>query len=587
MNMRIKKLLCAIVIAALVLPFTVMANSLRIKDFTPDTVEESDVSGKGIEDSREKEKKVPPPVDTYHDATPESAQDSPEKNGGKQTNADTGNNKPPVTAASGPESASGTSGSDFGGETIKSLGELRSDLDGKKLILPSPLKDTRFLEGSWGFDRILLDERGNKLRADFNFNDQGHGTATLIDEKGISYTASILARRDEDGELKFRTTSFTSKDSPRTYDSMLLTCTEKDGAAVFSGNSGFSSWEGQHMVSRPEPTPEHPVSGSNQRPPKAPVDTSGFTPERPSGVVEGIPSAKAADGLDALSALNGSWRYSRDLLRKEDGQSLGLEFHFDNNGKGHSVLKDGTSKVFRADAQASVMSDGSIRVKTGRYGDGSGQEYYPTFMECRGTAPSDLLCDVSNGWSRSEGGKLFAKDALEKMETNIGIEEYLPVAPTPQEGSSKNVEDVLAGLADELNKQNKQSLPSAGEERKLSLGDPESASMSFLEGHWRCNTGLARTVDNQPVVVEFQFDKNGKGSAMVREQSGKKFKATASADYRNGTLRINTSDFYGNKPSDGKYHRSIIQCTNVRGYAMCNGRNGGISWHGASFIRIK
>ena len=51
-------------------------------------------------------------------------------------------------------------------------------------------------------------------------------------------------------------------------------------------------------------------------------------------------------------------------------------------------------------------------------------------------------------------------------------------------------------------------------------------------------------------------------------------------------LRINTSDFRAKDNRSG-YHKSYIECYDQGGQALCNGKNGGISWYGASFIRLK
>lgn len=111
--------------------------------------------------------------------------------------------------------------------------------------------------------------------------------------------------------------------------------------------------------------------------------------------------------------------------------------------------------------------------------------------------------------------------------------------------------------------------------------------MAFLEGKWRCNTGLASAADNQPVVVEFSFDKNGRGTGTILEKhSGNRYNASVKANYKSGVLRVYTSDFTSKTTREG-YNRSTIECKDQGGQAICSGKNGKTSWEGATFVRIK
>lgn len=522
-------------------------------------------------------------------------------------------------------------------------GDKRSDVKGEPLVIPEGAEDASFLAGDWSFDRMFVRPDGGRLRADFSFDGNGRGVAAFTDDKNVRHTAEAAASMS-DGVLKIQTTPYTNPESSQVYYPEFMECENSDGAALCRGTDGFSAWEGERLMGEPS------KKASSSRADKAAsaggakksaarqsagqsassgagaqqyAELSSGGAELPPVVMEQAEKARATSGSDPVSALEGDWRFSRDLARKSDGQSVALEFHFDKNGRGYSVIRDGSGKDFKADAEAGSMPDGSLRVKTDAYDNGSGQGYYPTFMECRKGASSELMCDVSNGWTRVEDGQLVSKDSLDQQERQLNMEELLPVAPeTPgaasadkaassaqadsgqAAGGNVDIAGMLAQLSDNsaaasskmsaaaesrsaASKASSSKSASSSSSRGSALSlPPKDDTMSFLEGHWRCNTGLARVTDNQPVVVEFRFDKNGKGTAAVRELSGRRYDASAHATYKKGVLRINTSDFRAKDNRSG-YHKSYIECYDQGGQALCNGKNGGISWYGASFIRLK
>lgn len=385
------------------------------------------------------------------------------------------------------------------------------------------------------------------------------------------------------------------------------------------------------------------------------AEVSGEGAELAPGIMESAEKAKMEDGVSSLA---GDWRYSRDLTRK-DGESVALEFHFNENGKGYSLIKEGSGKEFKASAEAMSTAKGTLRVKTSAYSDGKGNGYHPTFMECKSGKNKELLCDVSNGWTRIEGGSLVSQSSLEAQNRQMRIEDLLPVSPPMGEGAAQaggvyageaqakasqsgaasaggiNIADMLADLSEtsaqsttaqsssaqkssarassssqksssksassqksssQSASSQKSSSQSSSSSQGQSAGSSEGAtlslpksdkSMAFLEGKWRCNTGLVRMHDGQPVVVEFQFDKNGRGTANVLEKhSGIRYDASARANYKGGVLRLYTSD-YTSKKTKSVYVHSSIECRDEGGQAICSGQNGKTSWKGATFVRIK
>ncbi len=493
------------------------------------------------------------------------------------------------------------------------VGTALNDVAGTRLVIPEGADDPAFLAGDWNFDHFFARQDGSRLRAGFSFDGSGRGTASFLDEKNVSHQANVMATVN-DGVLKMQTSPYTSAQSSETYYPEFIECRNVEGAALCQGTDGFTAWSGEGMVGTPVKGVAPSVVAENSRSASEQSGAGQLTEpsskgagqlaelssegaELPPVVIEQAQKAKAG----AVSALAGDWRYSRDLARKVDGESVALEFHFDNAGKGYSVIREGSGQEFKAAAEASAMKDGAIRVKTESYANGGDRGYFPTFMECRGNKSKELLCDVSNGWTRVEDGLLLSKNSVDEQATQVNMEELLPVASEAQSSaqsstSAVDIAGMLAGLS-ESSAESSSSTSSAEssastntkqdvkQESKLVLPKKEG-NMSFLEGHWRCNTGLARASDNQSVVVEFRFDKNGRGTASVQERSGRRYDASAQASYSKGELRINTSDFHAKGRRDA-YVKSHIECRDHGGAALCHGENGGVRWSGATFTRLK
>lgn len=513
--------------------------------------------------------------------------------------------------------------------SLTALGSQRDDVGGQPLVIPDDTENVDFLNGNWSFDRILIASNGKKLRADFSFDKEGEGVSSFVDDQNTRHTARARAFVS-DGVLRIQTGAYTSPQTSQRYHPAFMECRNSADGAVCGGTDGFSVWDGGRIVSGREqarvqekPSDTRDRARSDASGTGAPVES--YAELSPDGaelsptLLEEAETAKVKAGSATLSTLAGDWRYSRDLARKTDGESVALEFHFDADGRGHSLIRDGFGKDFKASAEVRLMPDGTIRVKTDAYTNGSGQGYYPTFMECRSKQSAELLCDVSNGWMRINDGVLVSKQSLEEQNHRITMEELLPMTPEAEPSSRQgraaparageqagergsvgqadtNAEsevDIAGMLADmsaastaQAGAQRAMADENAGRGATLSLPSDQDATLSFLEGHWRCNTGLGRTSDNQPVVVEFRFDKQGKGTAAIRELSGRQFTASARAAYKKGRLRINTSEFCA-KGTNNRYSKSYIECAEQGEHALCKGRNGGITWSGASFIRLR
>ena len=107
--------------------------------------------------------------------------------------------------------------------------------------------------------------------------------------------------------------------------------------------------------------------------------------------------------------------------------------------------------------------------------------------------------------------------------------------------------------------------------------------MDFLRGRWSCRTGLTNSVTGEPIVVEFAFDAQGRGEAVVYENNNT-CRGAARAERSGDGLRITVDRQHC---GDGRnYTAQKIECRNDGRAAQCLGANeGGAPWE-ARFFRI-
>ena len=644
MKAMLKFLICAVAVVSLTAPVSLFANSLRpfvpaggegasdthVDRSVPGNMEEAQSPAQGEESGEEGEDTSPDVPAGTTDAAAEDDEQVPSE----ESRVDT-----PKEEASGEEQdAREKNETSAPVDTVQSLtavGARRAEVEGRRLVIPAKPETMDFLGGNWSFDRSFVNSKGDSAGMDFSFDRDGQGVATLTDSDG-RYTAKVRGTAS-DGILQLETTPFVDDGGNTVYPAEFMECRNSRDGAVCGGTDGFSFWDGMQPVGDASPSPvpaassKHPGTADPAVPGTSPEKASEAAPETGSGaaftelssdgaelppaVMDEAEKAALQPGSSPLAALAGDWRYSRDLARKTDGRSVALKFHFDGNGQGYSEIDDGTDSPWRAEAEAHAMPDGAIRIRTGAYGREGRQGYYPTFMECRSKDSPELSCAVSNGWTRIDEGRLVSTASMGSPDSGeSSMEELLPLAPQPDAtpgdsgtdgqatrsntASDTDIAGMLAAMSSSAQEDPGSALPkteqgsaSSQQERiprgePLSLPDTDDGTLSFLEGHWRCNTGLARVSDNEPVVVEFRFGKNGKGTASVRERSGTVYTAAAQASYRDGTLRVNTSDYFAKGHKDC-YTKSFITCVERKNHALCSGENGNVTWHGATFIRLQ
>lgn len=125
--------------------------------------------------------------------------------------------------------------------------------------------------------------------------------------------------------------------------------------------------------------------------------------------------------------------------------------------------------------------------------------------------------------------------------------------------------------------------PKAEEELKI----PEDArNAEFMEGEWRCETGLANAATREPVQLSIAFAKNGSGTATTNEKGGQ-CHGDARVSLQDGVLHIEIGE--QTCPHGNAYNAVSIDCRTVAGQssALCQGTHGSGSKWDATFYKVK
>lgn len=126
------------------------------------------------------------------------------------------------------------------------------------------------------------------------------------------------------------------------------------------------------------------------------------------------------------------------------------------------------------------------------------------------------------------------------------------------------------------------------QEDTLVIPSDRPGTMEFLRGRWLCDRGLLSKSDGQPIVVIYDFDSNGKGTATVR-QNGREDCVGSAVGSMNaqGILVIEAERQVC--PNGSGYAAETIECRRgADNRAMCSGKTGsGADWGGrVPFKRI-
>lgn len=121
--------------------------------------------------------------------------------------------------------------------------------------------------------------------------------------------------------------------------------------------------------------------------------------------------------------------------------------------------------------------------------------------------------------------------------------------------------------------------PKKGESMEIPDNAAKKKDFTFLNGCWESKTGMSRTTDGSEVVVEFCFNKKGKGRIIVHEVGdgrGVRCKGRASAHFKGDSLYIQSGEAYC--PGGRYYDRQTVVCTGSDNATTCNGRSGNNNW---------
>ena len=114
---------------------------------------------------------------------------------------------------------------------------------------------------------------------------------------------------------------------------------------------------------------------------------------------------------------------------------------------------------------------------------------------------------------------------------------------------------------------------------KQDLIIPENVgNLNFIQGRWRCDTGLENIRTHEPVAFEFSFDEHGRGQGIVHEKNDV-CTGDASATLQDGMLHITLGPQKCQR-SQTFYEGLHILCRNASGHVtMCKGTNkDGTTW---------
>jgi len=117
------------------------------------------------------------------------------------------------------------------------------------------------------------------------------------------------------------------------------------------------------------------------------------------------------------------------------------------------------------------------------------------------------------------------------------------------------------------------------QERKALIIPEKPSDMDFLRGRWLCDRGLINKADGQPIIVLYDFDSNGKGTATVQQKGREDCVGSATASMNaQGILIIEAETQIC--PNRRGYAAETIECSgDAANRALCRGKSGtGADW---------
>ena len=195
-----------------------------------------------------------------------------------------------------------------------------------------------------------------------------------------------------------------------------------------------------------------------------------------------------------------------------------------------------------------------------------------------------LLAIAGLGW-------LIYAGKMPDLLARLGLAGPAPQAPAAQvedlSGEQKKADDLTAEIETlrlQLVERREQCRPAPAEALAVPPEATQNGDLSFLEGEWVCDTGLADS-NNQPVVVIYSFKRDGTGRIAIQGASGVCTADARTTIDKSGVLSIRTDEQIV-CPGGTAYRGQAITCTGVGGQTRCEGRNtpGTTTWE-AGFYR--
>jgi len=231
-----------------------------------------------------------------------------------------------------------------------------------------------------------------------------------------------------------------------------------------------------------------------------------------------------------------------------------------------------------------MNAQGILSIKSERLICPDGRNYGAQAIECRGDAANRAMCSGKSEEGTSWGSVPFYRidGTLAAAEANVAEGEKEPAAEA--EKLRTEIHDLEKKLLDRAEQCPPEAAPpdkaAAPDQERKALVIPEKPSdMNFLRGRWLCDRGLFSKADGQPLILLYDFDADGKGTATVRQKGRKDCVGPAVASMNaQGVLIIEAER--QNCPNGRSYSAETIECRgDAANRAMCRGKSGqGTDW---------
>ena len=217
-----------------------------------------------------------------------------------------------------------------------------------------------------------------------------------------------------------------------------------------------------------------------------------------------------------MSFLRGRWSTSNII----DKSQL-VFFDFDSSGQGTVTVRKKGYADCASSVVASMNAQGVLIIEEKGFMCPDGRIFLAETVECRGDVNNRSVCHVV-------GAEWLGTTPMYKIDGHLAA-----AGPQEAEGekaSSPEAEKLRAeiqALEKKLLILAEQCPPETAppgreakpEQERQALVIPEKPSdMNFLRGRWLCDRGLQNRADGQPIIVLYDFDSNGKGTATVRQK---------------------------------------------------------------------